>query len=80
VIKYECVINKLSNLNLIEYFMHISSKWRFYRYLDGTFHVYEMNTPIGKINQLPEYVLKGSNQKALINMKKMLISYVCGDV
>ena len=60
--------------------MHISSKWRFYRYLDGTFHVYEMNTPIGKINQLPEYVLKGSNQKALINMKKMLISYVCGDV
>ena len=44
------IINKLTDLNLVEYFMNesISSKWKFYRFLDVKFHVYEMNTPIGK--------------------------------
>ncbi len=29
------------------------------------FHVYEMNTPIDKINKLPDYFKQGSNEKAL---------------
>ncbi len=44
----------------------ISSKWKFYRFLDVKFHVYEMNTPIGNINQLPDHFKQGSNNKALI--------------
>ena len=46
------IIKRLSDLNLVEYYMNEaeSSKWKFYRFLDVKFHVYEMNTPIGKIN------------------------------
>ncbi len=43
----------------------ISSQWKFYRFLDVKFHVYEMNTPIGKINK-PDHFKQGSNEKALI--------------
>ncbi len=46
----DSIINELSELNLIEYssFMNesISSKWKFCKFLDVEFYVYEMNTPI----------------------------------
>ena len=72
------IINKLSNLNLVEYFMNesISSKWKFYRFLDVKFHVYEMNTPIGKINKLPYHFKEGSNEKALIKYENY-DDYLC---
>jgi hypothetical protein len=47
----------------------ISSKWTFYRFLDVKFHVYEMNTPVGKNYQLPDHFKEGSNEKALIKYK-----------
>ena len=55
------IIDKLLKLNLVEYFMNDaeSSKWKFYRFLDVKFHVYEMNTPIGKINKLPDHFKQG---------------------
>ncbi len=43
-----------------------SSNWKFYRFLDVKFHVYEKNTPIGKISKLPDHFKQGSNEKALI--------------
>jgi len=72
------IINKLIDLNLVEYFMQesISSKWKFYRFLDVKFHVYEMNTPIGKINELPIHFKEGSNEKALIKYEKY-DDYLC---
>ena len=72
------IINKLTNLNLIEYFMQksISSKWKFYKFLDVKFHVYEMNTPIGKINKLPDHFKEGSNEKALIKYENY-DDYLC---
>jgi len=72
------IINKLADLNLIEYFMNesASSKWKFYRFLDVKFHVYEMNTPIGKINQLPIHFKEGSNEKALIKYENY-DDYLC---
>jgi hypothetical protein len=72
------IINKLTNLNLIEYFMQksISSKWKFYKFLDVKFHVYEMNTPIGKINELPIHFKQGSNEKALIKYENY-DDYLC---
>jgi hypothetical protein len=48
-------INKtLTNVDLIEQFtkQRKDSKWKLYRFLDVKFHVYEMNTPIGKSNEL----------------------------
>ncbi len=55
-------------MNYCDYFMNDaeSSKWKFYRFLDVKFHVYEMNTPIGKSNELPIHFKAGSNEKALI--------------
>jgi hypothetical protein len=72
------IINKLADLNLIEYFMNesASSEWKFYRFLDVKFHVYEMNTPIGKINQLPIHFKEGSNEKALIKYENY-DDYLC---
>ena len=72
------IINKLTDLNLVEYFMNasISSKWKFYRFLDVKFHVYEMNTPIGKSNELPEHFKEGSNEKALIKYENY-DDYLC---
>ncbi len=48
------IINKFTDLSLVEYFMKnsISSEWKFHRFLDVKFHVYEINTAIGKINNL----------------------------
>jgi hypothetical protein len=53
-----------------------SSAWKFYRFLDVKFHVYEMNTPIGKIHELPDHLKQGSNEKSYKNMKIMMIIFV----
>ena len=37
-----------------------------YKCLDVKFHVYEMNTPISKANELPIHFNEGSNEKALM--------------
>jgi hypothetical protein len=58
----------------------ISSECKFYRFLDVKFHVYEMITPIGKINKLPDHFEQGSNEKALIKYEIMMIIYVFGGV
>ena len=42
------------------------SQWKFYKFLDVEFHVYEISTPIGKANELPNHFKEGSNEKALI--------------
>jgi hypothetical protein len=55
------IIKKLTDLNLIKYFMNdsASSAWKFYRFLDVKFHVYERNTPIGKLmNYRNQIILK----------------------
>jgi hypothetical protein len=41
-------------------------QWKFYRFLSVEFHVYEMNTPLGKANELPIHFKEGSSEKALI--------------
>ncbi len=40
-----------------------SSAWQFYRLLDVKFHVYEINTLIGKINELPDHLKKVQTRK-----------------
>jgi len=72
------IIKRLLDLNLVEYYMNEaeSSKWKFYRFLDVKFHVYEMNTPIGKINKLPDHFKQGSNEKALIKYENY-DDYLC---
>jgi predicted helicase len=54
--------------DLISYFTNgrETSQWQFYKFLGVTFHVYEMNSPIGKANDLPMHFKVGSNEKALI--------------
>jgi hypothetical protein len=54
----------------------ISSKWKFYRFLDVKFHVYEMNTLIGKSNELPIHFKTCSNNKALIKYESY-DDYLC---
>ena len=53
-----------------------SSKWKFYRFLDVKFHVYEMNTPIGKSNELPDHFKEGWNEKVLIKYENY-DEYLC---
>jgi hypothetical protein len=62
------IIKTLSKTDLIEEFtkQRPDSKTKFCRFLDVKFHVYEMNTPIGKSNELPYHFKEGSNEKALI--------------
>jgi hypothetical protein len=47
----------LSKTDLIEEFtiQREDCKTKFYRFLDVKFHVYEMNTPIGKSNDLSNH-------------------------
>jgi hypothetical protein len=52
------------------------SAWKFYKFLGITFHIYEMNTPIGKANELPIYFKQGSNEKALIKYENY-DDYLC---
>ncbi len=54
----------------------ISSNWKFYRFLDVKLHVYEMNTPIGKANELPDHFKEGSNEIALIKYENY-DDYLC---
>ncbi len=60
------IIKTLTNVDLIEQFtkQRKDSKWKVYRFLDVKFHVYEMNTPMGKSNELPDHFKTGSNNKA----------------
>jgi hypothetical protein len=39
------------------------SQWKFYRSLDIKFHVYEMNTPIGKAKELQDHLKKLQTRK-----------------
>ena len=57
-----------------EYDENISGK--FYKFLGVTFHIYEMNTPIGKSNELPDHYKQGSNEKALIKYENY-DDYLC---
>ncbi len=34
------------------------SKWKLYKFLDVKFHIYEMNTPMGKANELPIHFMQ----------------------
>jgi hypothetical protein len=72
------IIKKLTSIDLIEYYTmsRKDSKWKFYKFLDVKFHVYEMNTPIGKINELPEHFKTDSNKKALIKYENY-DDYLC---
>jgi hypothetical protein len=54
----------------------LGSNWKFYRFLDVNFHVDEMNTPIGKTNELPDHFKEGSNEKALIKYENY-DDYLC---
>ncbi len=53
-----------------------SNAWKFYRFLDVKFHVYKMNTPIGKSNELPEHFKTDANNKALIKYENY-DDYLC---
>jgi len=72
------IIKKLTSADLIEQYMlqRKDSRWKFYRFLDVKFHVYEMNTPIGKANELPIHFKEGSNEKALIKYENY-DDYLC---
>ena len=72
------IIKKISQSDLIEDFMRQrkDSQWKFYRFLSVEFHVYEMNTPIGKANELPIHFKEGSNEKALIKYENY-DDYMC---
>ena len=64
----ENIISKIEKDDLITELMREAktSAWQFYKFLGVSFHVYEMNTPIRKINELPKHFKEGSNNKALI--------------
>ena len=51
------IIKKISQAGLLDEFTKSrkDSAWKFWRFLAVEFHVYEMNTPIGKINELPSF-------------------------
>jgi hypothetical protein len=51
----EWIINKVEEEDLISEMAAKadSSQWEFYKFLGVTFHIYEMNTPMGKANELP---------------------------
>ena len=67
----ETIIKKIESKDLIEALTESRavSQFKFYKFLGVKFHVYEMNTPIGKINELPIHFKQGSNEKALIKFE-----------
>ena len=74
----EWIINKVAEEDLISEMAAKadSSQWEFYKFLGVTFHIYEMNTPIGKANELPNHFKEGSNEKALIKYENY-DDYLC---
>ena len=72
------IIDKISKADLIEQFVNSrkNSQFKFYKFLDVEFHVYEMSTPIGKANELPIHFKEGSNEKALIKYENY-DDYLC---
>ena len=39
-----------------------NSQWKFYKFLGVVVHIYEMNTPIEKANDLPDHVKERSHE------------------
>ena len=75
----ERIIAKVEKEDLIEKLtkqVANNSAWKFYKFLGITFHIYEMNTPIGKANELPDHFKQGSNEKALIKYENY-DDYLC---
>jgi hypothetical protein len=70
------IMKTLSKTDLIEEFTRENSKPKFYRFLDVKFHVYEMNTPMGKSKRLPDHFKEGANEKALIKYENC-DDYLC---
>jgi len=63
----ESIISKVKKEDLIEKVttkVANNSAWQFYKFLGIAFHIYEMNTPIGKANELPIHFKQGSNKIA----------------
>ena len=78
-ITIERIISKVEKEDLIEKLTRQvanNSAWKFYKFLGITFHIYEMNTPIGKANELPIHFKQGSNEKALIKYENY-DDYLC---
>ena len=57
------IIKKISQADLLDEFTlaRNDSAWKFWRFLAAEFRVYEMNTSIGKINELPIHIKTGFN-------------------
>jgi hypothetical protein len=75
----ESIISKVQKEDLIEKVTRQvanNSAWKFYKFLGIAFHIYEMNTPIGKANELPIHFKQGSNEKALIKYENY-DDYLC---
>jgi len=75
----ESIISKVKKEDLIEKVttkVATDSAWQFYKFLGIAFHIYEMNTPIGKANELPIHFKQGSNEKALIKYENY-DDYLC---
>ncbi len=75
----ESIISKVKKEDLIEKVTRQvanNSAWKFYKFLGIAFHIYEMNTPIGKANELPIHFKQGSNEKALIKYENY-DDYLC---
>ena len=75
----ERIIAKVEKEDLIEKVTRQvanNSAWKFYKFLGIAFHIYEMNTPIGKANELPIHFKQGSNEKALIKYENY-DDYLC---
>jgi hypothetical protein len=64
----DLLVQKIQKMNLVEKLIQKreDSAWKFYEFNYVRFDVYEMDSPIGAGIELPEYLLKGSNQKYLI--------------
>ena len=65
------IISQIEKDDLIAYLMKnaLHSGWKFYKFLGVKFHVYEMNTPIGKSTELPKHFKQGSSEKGLIKFE-----------
>ena len=72
------IIKKVSQSDLIEEFTKSrkGSNWRFYKFLSVEFHVYQMETTIGKSQELPAHFKTDSNNKALIKYENY-DDYLC---
>ena len=63
----DLLVQKIQKMNLVEKLIQKreDSAWKFYEFNYVRFDVYEIDSPTRAGIQLPEYLLKGSNQKYL---------------